>query len=412
MIVNETRKLVPYRQALLWELDDAGVANIVAGSGASEIESHAPYIVWANLLLKTQSVADLRKPRMLLAADAGDEVARDWAEFCAEHVLLVPLISPRGDVVAGMLLAADGAWEEGHLVLLERLADTYAHAWSALRGGRQKINIRALLTRRRKQIAFAMAVVLLFPVRQSVVAPASVAPRHPVVVAASMGAVVKEIYVMPNQEVKAGQPLFAFDNTDVNGRLEVARKSLDVARADLIKNMQMAYSCDECRSRVPVLKAEMDQKEVELQYALSMQERSLVRAEVEGTAIFRDRNDLLGKPVSVGERIMLLAQPDDSWLQVQLPVQDAITLSKGSDIRFFLNTDPLSAFSATLVQTSYEAEQTSHDVLAYTLMADFSGGKRPRLGLRGTARLYGDWVPFSYYVMRRPISWVRQHMGW
>lgn len=412
LIVNDTRKLVPYRQCLLWELDDIGHASMVAGAGSSELEAHSPYIVWVGELLKAQKVADLRKPRNLQAADIPAGLAKDWDEFCAAYVLLLPLISPKGDVVGGLLLGADHPWEEGHLLLLERLADAYAHAWQALRGGGRKINISAIFNRRRKQIALAAVVLLLFPVRQSVVAPASVAPRHPVVVAAPMAGVVKEVLVMPNQDVKAGQVLFSFDNTDVDSRVEVARKSLDVARADLIKNMQMAYGCDECRSRIPVLKAEADQKEVELQYTISMQERSVVRADIDGTAVFRDRNDLLGKPVSVGEKIMLLAQPHDSWLQVQLPVQDAITLSKGADIRFFLNTDPLSAYAATLVQTSYEAEQTSHDVLAYTLMADFTKKDRPRLGLKGTARLYGNWVPFSYYIMRRPIAWLRQHLGW
>jgi hypothetical protein len=161
-----------------------------------------------------------------------------------------------------------------------------------------------------------------------------------------------------------------------------------------------------------VLKAEADQKEVELQYAVSTQERLIVRADIDGTAVFRDKNDLLGKPVSVGERIMLLAQPGDSWLQIQLPVQDAITLNTGARVRFFLNTDPLAAYAATLVQTSYEAEKTATDVLAYTVMADFSEKEKPRLGLKGTARLYGGWVPFSYYVMRRPIAWSRQHLGW
>jgi hypothetical protein len=410
LIVNDTRKLLPYRQALLWALDDAGEVRLVSGAGASEIEPHSPYIVWASRLLRALAVADLRAPRALVAKDL--EAVADWPEFCASHMLLQPLVSPRGELVGGLLLAADQPWEEGQRLLLERLADAYAHAWAALQGGRRPLNLRALLTRRRKQLLFAAAVILLFPVRQSVVAPASVAPRHPVVVAAPMPAVISEVLVQPNQTVVAGQPLFSFDDTDVDGRVEVARKSLDVARAELVKNMQQAYGCDDCRARIPVLRAEAEQREVELEYARSMQERSVVRAEVAGTVVFRDRNDLLGKPVSVGERIMLLAQPADSWLQVQLAAQDAITLNPGADIRFFLNTDPLASYKARLVQTSYEAEQTAQDVLAYTLMADFTGDKKPRLGLRGTARVYGGWVPFSYYILRRPLAWLRQHMGW
>lgn len=411
LIVNETRKLVPYRQALMWELDDAGAAVIVAGSGASEFEIHAPYVVWTGELLRSQEVSALREVRSLLAAHVSEELQRNWSEFFPAHIMLVPLMSPSGALIGGLLFADENDWEEGHQFLLGRLADAYAHAWAALRGGQRKINWPALLNRRRKQIAVGLCVLALFPVRQSVIAPASVVPRNPVVVAAPIAGIVKEVYVLPSQPVKTGTPLFAFDNTDVDGRVEVARKSLGVARADLVKNMQLAYGCDECRAKIPVLQAEADQKEVELQYAISTQQRLVVRAEIDGTTVFRDKNDLLGKPVSVGERIMLLAQPGDSWLQVQLPVQDAITLSPGADVRFFLNIDPLAAYPAVLAQTSYEAEKTASDVLAYTIMADFSSAK-PRLGLKGTARLYGGWAPLSYYLLRKPLAWVRQHIGW
>lgn len=412
LICNETRRLLAYRQAVLWEMDDAGALRIVAGAGSSDIEANAPYVVFVQRLLRTQGVAGLREIRALAVSEATPEVASQWAEFLAPHGLLVPLISPKGVMLGGLLLAADQPWEDGHLVLLERLADAYAHAWSALVGDRRRRNLRAWLTRKRKLIALAALVILLFPLRQSVVVPASVSPRHPVVVAAPVAGVVKEVHVLPNVAVKAGEALFSFDGTEVDSRADVARKALDVAQADLLKNTQMAYGCDECRARLSVLSAYVEQKEAELRHALSLQERLTVRAEVDGTAIFQDKNRLLGKPVSVGERIMLLAQPGDSWLELHLPVEDAITLEQGAPVRFFLNIDPLAAYDARLVQTSYEAERTAQDILAYTLMADFAEGEQPRLGLKGTARLYGKRVPLAYYVLRRPLSWLRQHLGW
>jgi hypothetical protein len=33
------------------------------------------------------------------------------------------------------------------------------------------------------------------------------------------------------------------------------------------------------------------------------------------------------------------------------------------------------------------------------------------MGLKGTAKIYGDKVPLFYYLMRRPISALRQTFG-
>lgn len=411
LIVNDTRKLVPYRQALLWEVDDAGLLRIVAGSGTSEVEPHAPYVVWAQRMLAEVKAAGLRQPADLHAAMLPADIATGWAEFLAPHALLVPLLSPKGVLLGGLLIAGDLPWEEGHRVLLERLSDAYAHAWSALTGEQRRRNLRAWFTRQRTRIIIAVVIVLLFPLRQSVVVPASVSARNPVVVAAPINGVLREVHVAPNEQVAIGTPLFSFDNTDIDSRVDVARKGLDVAQAELLKNTQQAYGCDDCRARLPVLRAMTEQKEAELRYAQSLQDRSTVRAEIAGTAIFQDRNDLLGRPVSIGERVMLLAEPAESWLEIHLPVDDAITLEPGADVRFFLNVDPLAAFDATLVQTSYEAEKTAQDVLAYTLMADFTDEERPRLGLKGTARVYGSRVPLVYYVLRRPLAWARARLG-
>lgn len=412
LIVNESKRLLSYRQALLWELDDTGKVHLVAGSGSSDLDKNAPYIVFAHQLLTQENVGALREIKALTMNEVTEDIATQWQEFLAPNVLLVPLISTQGVLMGGVLLAADAPWEEGHKVLLERLMDAYGHAWAALSGNRLRKNWRNWLTKQRKVIAFVLLLLLLFPVRQSVVAPALVSPRHPMVIAAPLNGVIKEILVRPNTPVKAGEALFLFDGTDANSRVEVAQKALDVAQADLLKNTQLAYACDECRSRLAVLQAYVEQKEAELRYAESLQERLVVRAEKDGTAIYQDANRLLGKPVSVGERIMLLADPEDSWLEIHLPVEDAITLNAGASVRFFLNTDPLSGYGAELVQTSYEAEKTPQDILAYTLMADFTAPEHPRLGLKGTARLYSSRVPLIYYVLRRPLSWLRQYTGW
>jgi hypothetical protein len=49
-------------------------------------------------------------------------------------------------------------------------------------------------------------------------------------------------------------------------------------------------------------------------------------------------------------------------------------------------------------------------VLAFAVTAK-PMGEAPRIGSRGTAKLYGQWVPFAYSIFRRPIASVRQFFG-
>jgi hypothetical protein len=142
-------------------------------------------------------------------------------------------------------------------------------------------------------------------------------------------------------------------------------------------------------------------------------ERIRVRAERPGIAIFGDPNDWIGKPVVVGEKVLLLADPEQVELEIRLPVADAINLRPGALVRLFLNVDPSRPHHLELRRAAYEAELTPEGVVAFRLNARFTDGQPPpRIGLKGTAKLYGDEVTLFYYVLRRPIAAARQWLGW
>ena len=49
---------------------------------------------------------------------------------------------------------------------------------------------------------------------------------------------------------------------------------------------------------------------------------------------------------------------------------------------------------------------------AYRLRATLTEPTGHRVGLKGTARLQGRWVPLAYWVLRRPLASVRAAVGW
>ena len=95
-----------------------------------------------------------------------------------------------------------------------------------------------------------------------------------------------------------------------------------------------------------------------------------------------------------------------------LPVKEGLVLKSGSDIRLFLDVDPLEPLPLTLFRAAYEAEMSPEQVFSYRVVGRFPDKEGlPRIGLRGTAKLYGRETRLFMYLMRRPLSALRQMVG-
>ena len=63
----------------------------------------------------------------------------------------------------------------------------------------------------------------------------------------------------------------------------------------------------------------------------------------------------------------------------------------------------------TITRSSYEAAPGPDGKLAYLVRADLSAGQeRPRVGLRGTAKLSAGRVSLAFYLFRKPLAFLRR----
>lgn len=417
LIVNKTHQLMPYTQAFFWRYSETGKVIIEAVSGVARYEKNAPQLQWVRSLAKTQ-VADHESAKLLHSIDdeqlpgfLNDSEERITADF----LLWAPMVSPDGEMPGGLLIFRSAPFKQHEMVLLERLMEAYGHAWAAL-GRTDKRTSRLLRLSRsgrvKALVGAALAGAMFIPVHVSVLAPAEVASIDPVVVSAPSAGVVKKIYVKPNQAVSKGDLLFSLDDTDIRSKYEVARKEAALAQADYHRAAQKAFGDMESRAQLKLLDARVKQKQLEMNYLRDLLDRINIKAEQDGIAVFNDVNDWIGKPVDVGQKVMILADAKQAELDALMRVGDTILLKIGNPVKLFLNNDPTHPVAAKIYRISYDTARGQDGSLGFTVKAKFDRGvPLPRIGLKGTAKIYGDKVTLFYYLMRRPFASLRQTLG-
>lgn len=416
-IVNDTRRAVPYEQAILWLPGLAGGLQPEAATGLSRVDPQAPQLQQLGALLGAIAPAEACRPIDPAATDpalAGQLRALGYAQ-----ALWCPFRDLAGAAAGGLFLAREEPWSEADILRLDFLAGAYAHAYFHLRGHTGSWRSRVARWRqaaggRRLALGLGAAALLLMllPVRQGAVASAEVVAITPLVLSPPVEGVIATIEVSPNERVEAGRLLFTLDDRQIRNRHEVALKALDVARADLARAGAKAFSDPQSKAEVAVLAAVVEQRSAEVGYTAELLERIRVRAPRAGVVLFSDANDWLGRPVAVGERIMTLADESATELLLWLPVREAIALESGAEVRAFLNVDPTRTLRARVRQASYTATPSPEDILAYPVRAGFEGEGSPRIGLKATAKVYGTRAPLIYDLLRRPIASLRRWTGW
>lgn len=412
VLVNETADLLPYRQAVLWQLDSG---KIKAVSGVALHEKNSPYALWMSAVLQHFSHDEKARSIVIFTADdLPSELAKDWIEWLPEQGLWVPLPTSSG-VKYGLVLFREDPWKEGEAHLLSYLAEAYGHAIALTETAQPTTPWQEKLKSRRTHLIIAAVVTLAlcFPIRQSVLAEAEVIPYQANLIRAPLDGVIEKFFVQPSETVKAGQKLFELDTAQLRSRLSVAEETRDIAKTEYLQTTQQAMLDPTAKSKLAILKSKWDQQVAEADYVRTLLARCEVTANKAGVAVFDDPNDWLGKPVTQGEKILAVADPKSVELEIRLPMDDLIELEAGNSVLFFSNVSPNQPLPAQLSYFSYRGSLTPAQVMAYRLKAQFTDNSLlPRLGYHGVAKLYGTRRPFILWLLRKPIRTVRLWLVW
>jgi multidrug resistance efflux pump len=422
---NDLRTLIAYRQAALVTLGPFGRARFFAHSGLASVETDAPYGLWladvASHLNSQLQGLPAETPLLELTPEVlPDTLADGWAQWMPPHVWLLPLIDPTGKAQAVLFIGREEPWPEeitpdSAPFWLLRTMQVYGHAWWALsrRAWQPSQWVAGVLASpHRWRYAAALLLLLLVPVREYALAPAEVISLASQVIASPQDGVVRQMRVAPNAAVRQGEVLAELDDTTLHNRAAVARAALDTARADLLQASQRAFDRQDAKAEVGLAEGRVREREAEVAAVMAELSRLQIVAPAAGVFVYSNPDDWAGKPVQTGERLGFLADPNTLGVQAWVPVGEAINLKPGAPITLFLRVAPLSPQPARLDHASYQVTDSPDGVASYRVRASMlENTAAARVGLRGTARIGGEWTVLGYLLLRRPLAGFREWCG-
>lgn len=430
-IVNDPRDLLGFQQAFfLVRRRTSNRLKVEAVSDISSADRDVPMLRWiediAGRIGREAGTAD--KPAALRGIPGNEHgwmapvgfmlpaYSRPDAEETRHspfrHLCWLPMFD-QGRVVGALLLTSSQPWHEKRLALANSVVQVYHRQWLAI-AGRGRLIRRSNISIRFRWLAAALAVALLFlPVRLTVLAPVQVVPKNPFIMTAPFSGVVESILVEPNTQIATGQTLVRFDDLELRNQFEIATQQVEVHRTRYKQVAQRAISDTRAKADLLIARSELDLAEAEMLLAKERLSRTTLTAPQSGTVVFSSKRDWQGRPVQTGEAIVQIADASTIEFRIELPVKDSIILENQQRVRLYLDSAPLQPLEARIVSTPYLSSIGENGAAVFTLTATRADadGTLPRIGVRGTAQVFGDSVPFIFTLLRRPITALRQWAG-
>ena len=417
VVANETYALLPYRSALVFTMHHNQV-GLACASGLTSVDRRSAFGSWVEQVVQA-FLPQLFERQRLSAQDVPEHLRKGWHEYWPETVQVHPMAGSGGELLGVVVYVTDRPWPVSTVPMLNTLHQMHAVCLQNLRSQKspfdflkQLIDGRNLKTRKVMLRTLAGVVLaMLLPIRQFVIAPAEIISLDAIAVTSPVEGFISDLVAKPNQLVKKGDVLIRLDDTAIRNRLESARQALEVSRAEYLAGAHRAFVSSDKTAEAGVLKGRINERLAEVAFLEDQMGMLDIRAGRDGIAVYGQENDWIGKPVSAGQRIMELADSAKVGVNAWVPVADAINMRAGEKIHVLLYADPLSPLTATIEQASYQATKSPEGVAAYRVRATLPPEDSVRLGLRGNAKINGEWVVLGYLIFRRPIAALRQWLG-
>jgi len=254
---------------------------------------------------------------------------------------------------------------------------------------------------------------LYFPtVSLRVVAPCEIVPKEPEIVAAPLEGVIKQVMVQPGDYVRDGDLLFTYEDRVIIQELKVAQKQVQIVKSQYNRARLRAFKDEEAMENLRSLEYRIEQEKIRLKLAESNAKHLEVHALSDGICMIDHPEHWRGRPVKIGERIVMLFVPEKSKVRIYLPEKDYIQFDREKPVRLILNADPGTRHEAKLNYVAPQASKNPEGGSSFIAEAELTDiDARIMVGSKGSAIVYGEDVRMGYWLIRKPLAGIRDLFG-
>ena len=411
--VNELRSIIDYNFLFLLTKSNLNKLKVKAISDISVVDRTAPAVTFIETLIKKDLIQSDEISELSLK-DLENETDIVLPENFPNEFITVPLTSPtRGNIGYWVMVRSERTTNTEKELLLH-ISETFSHALSSFTSKNSIMSFfQKVFTGWVKWLVItAIAAAMFIPINMSALAPVEVIAKDPSIITSPVNGVIEKVLVNTNDPVSVGDDLVKLDDLNFKNNYEISLQELEVAEAELLRVKQSSFTNPDDKAKLVELSTEVGLKKKEAAYAKEQLNYSVITAETRGVAVVEDSIDWQGRPVRIGEKILTIADPNQVEFLIFLPTKDSLLIQESAEVKVFLDSDPLNSLDAEVIRTSYKPELTPENILAYRIYARIEDvAQNPRIGLRGTAKIYGEKTSLFYYFFRVPINLTRQFVG-
>lgn len=409
LILNDTIGVIKYDRAVLWDLERTP-PKLLGVSGQSTINASTEIAKkWRRFVGK---IKHFDTPQIVEESQLIEEQPL-WQEYVSTNlkpsVLWYPIVIDGKPRLGLWLERWDQPWTPHDVDIMKSLIAGYAMAWKKFRP-KASSGLKQML----KWLMIIGIPLLLFGVHLPlrIVAPCEVVPKDPILITAPLEDIIQEVKVKPGQIVKKGDILAEYDKRVALQSLRIAQEQLKVAQEDLTRARTLAFRDEKSLAEIAVLEAKVKKELASLDLAKYRASRLLVKSPEPGIAMLENPDEWRGKPVRVGEKILMVIDPEKTKVRMWIPENDNVELNFQQPVKVFLNVTPTIDRPAKLNFISNASMVTEKNVVSFMAEADWIDEQKDvSPGLKGTALLYGEKVTLFYWLVRKPWNTFRVWTG-
>lgn len=417
IILNDTYQVVKYDRSVLFNMHSNKV-DILGISGQANFNLQTEL---ASRLRQAVQNLKQRSVQRVLTSEDFPESLENWEYIQSlrpSTVYWVPISAGKEEL--GLWLEkyddpeAKQVFESYGPLLKEMLIPAYTVAWEKTSHRFVSHKILRHITLKKTALFFLFLLTLLFfiPIRLRIVAPCEVAAKDSFVIAAPIDGIIAQIDVSPGQQVKKDQILFEYDKKIPLYRYQAILKDVEILQAEYNQTYALGIENDESMSKLSLIDFKLKKSKVELAFVKQQLMLLTKKSPIEGLVSVDNPDDWRGKPVKTGEKIMTINDQLHTKVKIWIPEQDNISFAFDIPIEVFLNSIPSKTFYAKFLFIAPEVKVTEGELPSFEAEAEWLNiDKTPKLGLKGSAVIYGEKVSLFYYLFRKPIGVLRKFIG-